>query len=490
MIDNEWKNGVFQWHGSEVWGQLRLAGPDTILRLRTEEKLAKLTPTDVIHGRLHDFTLVSCIKCVGGDTPAVARNSDGRKSASWEIFAHQVLTGRRHFDPAKDKIHKAWFSTPDIYRIFNDYDAFGLFFDPPEKLHAMLPKTIGDREIPIGPNPIVVYFAGRTKLVEAEVSFGNLEVQYWAWPNADSAGASIDSKMRVQVEFNEAVDLEECLKKVASVGQFLSLVAGRSQGIENVQIQLENGSSETQYLDVHWSFSPKHVNGQDIDTPDSFDIPLDGIKRPDEFKEVTRKWFSQSEHEVARARFHACRTAGNHFGVDRLVAAANLFDLTITAPSTDVSHELAQALKQCEVILRATPSSYERGSAIQAIKRVGAPTLMSKTLARAALLRGHFILDDLDKVVRQAILCRNYFVHGPGDKRFNFQAIEPFMSFLTQTLEFIFATAELIECGWAASQWRLRPHTAHHWFVRFIHDYEDDCKALLSAVEGAKSDED
>jgi hypothetical protein len=115
---------------------------------------------------------------------------------------------------------------------------------------------------------------------------------------------------------------------------------------------------------------------------------------------------------------------------------------------------------------------------------------MSKTLARAALLRGHFILDDLDKVVRQAILCRNYFVHGPGDKRFNFQAIEPFMSFLTQTLEFIFATAELIECGWAASQWRLRPHTAHHWFVRFIHDYEDDCKALLSAVEGAKSDED
>jgi len=61
------------------------------------------------------------------------------------------------------------------------------------------------------------------------------------------------------------------------------------------------------------------------------------------------------------------------------------------------------------------------------------------------------------------------------------------MTFLTETLEFIFAAAELIECGWAGSHWRQRPHTGYHWFSRFFADYENGQKNLLRELERAKS---
>lgn len=111
---------------------------------------------------------------------------------------------------------------------------------------------------------------------------------------------------------------------------------------------------------------------------------------------------------------------------------------------------------------------------------------MKKVRSRAAVLRGDFDLEQLDEVLRQAVKCRNHFVHGPGDNGFKYAVVEPHTIFLTETLEFVFAAAELIECGWAGSAWRHRAHTDHHWFSRFVADYTQASQELLSDLERAK----
>jgi len=171
---------------------------------------------------------------------------------------------------------------------------------------------------------------------------------------------------------------------------------------------------------------------------------------------------------------------------ENVVAAANLFDLTSSLTPTEVPPELAKVRDECLRAFKDLPRTDERDSAIMALSRIGTQTLMKKVRSRATALQGHFHLKELDGVLRQAILCRNYFVHGSDDKRFNYDAVKSHMPFLTETLEFVFAAAELIECGWAARDWQHRPHTSHHWFRRFISDYPQACQELLSDLDRAK----
>ncbi|MFA5826140.1 MAG: hypothetical protein WC825_09235 [Gallionellaceae bacterium] len=478
--------GTFQLHGLDVWGELTLAGENTQLILRTEKKVVDPGTSEVIHGQLHDFTLVSCLQCVGGDMPTQAWNVDGKHTSSWNVFPHQVLVGHSHFNPSEDRIRKMWFSTGDIYQIFDDFDSFGTLVAPAEQLQSVLPQTIGKRQVPKGPKPRFVYFAGRSNLLEASLSFGKLEVQHWPMAQTDSHGARITTQMMVQVEFEAAVNLEECLSKVASIGQFLSLVAGRTQGIENVQFAIDGRDNKELPLSLYWSLGPQQASGQKLDIPSWTDMPLDGIRRAVEFRQVIERWFSTNQHAIARARLHLCREAGNRFDVDRLVAAANLFDHTNALAPTEVPPELAKVRDECLRALKELPLTDERDSAIMALSRIGTQTLMKKVLFRATVLRGHIRLEDMDKVLRQAILCRNYFVHGSDDKRFNYDVVKSYTPFLTETLEFVFAAAELIECGWGAREWQNRFHTGHHWFSRFISDYPQASQELLSDLDQAK----
>lgn len=420
--------------------------------------------------------------------PTQSWYGENKRSSSWNVFPHQVLSGSSYFNPSKDLIRKAWFSTGDIYQIFDDFDSFGIIADSTIQIQSLLPQTIGDRHVPIGTEPRLVYFAGRCSLLEAALSFGKFEVQHWPLAQSNSQGAHITTQMRVQVEFEPAVNLEQCLGKLASIGQFLSLVAGRPQGIENVQVAVDGSDNKELPLSLHWCLGPQQANGQELDTPSCIDMPLDGIRRAEEFRRVIKQWFSSREHALARARLHSCREGGNHFDTNRLVAAANMFDLTsdLSPEEVSVSHELAKVRDECLHALRTLPRSDDRDSAIMALSRIGTPTLMKKVLSRAAVLRGHFHLKDLDKVLRQSVKCRNYFVHGPGDKGFKYAAVESHIHFLTETLEFVFATAELIECGWAGNEWRHRPHTGHHWFSRFISDFTQMSQELLSDLERAK----
>lgn len=478
-------HGTFVLQGHEVWGELALSGLDTELNLRTELPLSIISSPKVMHGRLHDFTYVSCIDCVGGPEPAQAWNSNGKNSLTWRVTPHQILSGRSHFNPDTNRIREVWFSTGDTLRIFDDFDSFGVVYKPNEELSGLIPRTSGERRIPVGPKPQFAYFAGRCTLLEASLPFGKLEVQHWLQPRSDGHSAGVDTDMRIQVAFEPALALEDCLREVARIAQFLSLVAGRQQGVTNIQVALDGVDHKNPPLSVYWCSGPEQVNGQDLDTPSWRDIPLDCIRRTDEFKQVIERWFASDEHTLARNRLYACRRSNNSFDIDRLVAAANMFDLTKSLAVEPVSREVEKVRDECKIALKTLPRTDDLNSVIMALSRIGAPSLMKKVKSRAAVLRGHFGLENLDEVLRQAIKCRNYFVHGPGDRGFNFEVVQYHTVLLTETLEFVFAAAELIECGWAGGAWASKHHTGRHWFNRFLAYYRQESENLLSDLRRA-----
>lgn len=404
---------------------------------------------------------------------------------SWNIFPHQILIGNSYFDPTVNRIRKVWFSTGDIYKIFDDFDSFGIVFSPSTVEQAVIPKMIGKREIPFGSKPKLAYFAGRTKFLSTQLPFGKFEVLNSTLHSTSSRDARIEAHIWLQLEFEQPTDLKFCLQRVREIGQFLSIVAGRSQGIERLQIEVDGEVNGTLPLDVHWILGPQQSDEEQY-MPSWFDMPLDGVRQSEEFASVIQKWFTLDTHKAARVTLYSCLKDGNSFTPYRLVAAANLFDLTSMDSSSAISPELEQAKQECLKILQSAPPSYDRDSAIQGIQRIGSLTLLKKILSRAQVLHGHFLLPDLDKILRQAVLFRNYFVHGPGDTRFKFAIVEPHRIFLTKTLEFVFTAAELIECGWAASSWHSRGHTDHHWFTRYLSDYERASQSLLDALEQKK----
>lgn len=475
--------GTFDLHDLRVFGELNLAATQSRLTLRTEDKPAQLSVPSVVYGQLHDFTFVSCIDCVGGSVPSTSWDSQGHYSYSWSLFPHFALMGNRHFNPANDKIADVWFSVSDASLIFDDFDSYGVLYESPVSVSDLIPKSVGDRLVPHGPAPKLAYFAGRCDVLEVAVSEGIIAVQHWPIPEMSSSeGIRLRSLLKLGIRFSVPTELSACLKAVTKLTQFLSLVAGRSQGVSNVQVQINGASEKERPLLMHWSFAPSVANTEEeLDKPSCFDMPLDAIRRPDEFASSLSSWWeTSSDQGLARARLHSCRARGNQFDIDRLVAAANMFDLRVTSVETEIPAELAQVCKDSVKALKKLPKTDDRDSAIMALKRVGAPSLRKKVLARAAVVKSRFVLDDLDEVLRLAVLSRNYFVHGGGERN-DYSGVEPFTAFLTETLEFVFAAAELIECGWDGATWKRKPHTARHWFSRYLSGYSGDARELLLA---------
>ena len=88
---------------------------------------------------------------------------------------------------------------------------------------------------------------------------------------------------------------------------------------------------------------------------------------------------------------------------------------------------------------------------------------------------------DLYTVIDEAVNCRNYYVHG-GDRRFDYEASHEVLNFFIDTLEFVFATSDLIEAGWDIKAWCETPTSMSHPFGRYRITYEGNLNKLRSLV--------
>ena len=169
-----------------------------------------------------------------------------------------------------------------------------------------------------------------------------------------------------------------------------------------------------------------------------------------------------------------------------MTSSANTFDLlpkedkpSPTPLSEDVEDILGRA--RTEIGDSAAPGE-EREQILNQLGRIRA----NKNLRQVVENRANLIIDsigdstlpNLQRVIRQAVLCRNYYTHGKssGSNSSVDFANDAIVCFLADTLEFVYGTSELLLCGWDMKEWLKR--SQFHRFSEYVRNYKQLLKKL------------
>ena len=266
----------------------------------------------------------------------------------------------------------------------------------------------------------------------------------------------MDSKTYVHLRFAEAVNYRDAVGGTEKILRFLELLAGRPQNLENLLLRkrtTSDGKPETRRFRVY----ARRFSGRERLESEMKPEPLvDPVGNREEFKRVMSGWLERYEaRSEARDRFSSCFAKRSLYDVDRLVAAANMFDLL---PPEDVS-------------------SGRPGKKI---------TLKEKVVRRARHVK-ELIGDripDFDVVTEEAVNCRNRYVHGDSDRARTYCDEKSARVFLTNTLEFAFAASDLVEAGWNIRTFVEAEKTISHPFLGYLKGYEENLKKLKDGLPG------
>jgi hypothetical protein len=302
-------------------------------------------------------------------------------------------------------------------------------------------------------------------------------------------GLPFDHDLILSLEFESPITFKECIDRLLTIRSCFTFIAGRAQTVAEIQIAVQANESKTDktrlWLDVDWSFRPEgEAPTRDTERLE-LAMPIQAVRDQDEFSGVVTNWIAKHvDWKQSRRRYIECIEKGRRYPADRLVAAANMFDLlpSSAVPSTTaVSADLKEAVAKTKMLFKNLDNTPERNSILGAIGRIGMASLPTKVFFRADIALRYLSphLPHLKDVLRVAIQCRNYFVHG---SEFNISVFDQYIIFMTKTLEFVFATSDLIDCGWHVPKWQSRPKIANHKFVMFLQEYRETIPSFMIAT--------
>jgi len=472
-----------------IVGELSVNNAKTLLELHSAEETELPNGSASLKGIAYSGEYLTLIDCNAGESAHLT--VPGKPvQYSLNVFPHYVAIGQDHLNPGERSISRIEFSTTDLPALFYDFDVCGLVLDAKPLIDVVLEGRRKLRPVEAGDNPLVAYFSGRDCIADVVTVMGRVSAHHRPrFTTGGPRGVRIQNRIAVAIEPDSPIAFDEAMEKVNSLATFLSVAAGRSQGISRLQfLTRDNLLGTQQRFVIHPSF-PWKVKGFDKRyKPNPGEVPLDPIRRPEEFKTVLTNWIgAHAQRRIARHRYLDSLRKTNHYGPDRLIAAANMFDHLPkdAAPSeVELSQDLAEVRDHCLERLRALPESLNRNSAMSSLSQLGRNSLPRKIAHRADIVESKLseAFPDLPFVANLAVRCRNIFVHGRAGK-LKLQTIEPFVPFLTDTLEFIFAASDLIDCGWDAQRW-LTSHIGNgHSFSRLRWDYTAQLTVLKQAVE-------
>jgi len=485
--------------GKTVTGELQIAGRQSSIVLRDDELfLIGGEPNLCITGSLYDQTKITLIDCIR--TSATSHKVTGGRveSHSVTLFPHFIAQGRAHLDPHKPTVRAISFTFEDAASLFYDFDAFGSLIDATPYIQSITEinaKKFG-RPIRTGPEPHIAYFTGERVIAEAQTAIGRITVQHCpTWPVGGPKGVRIDNAIWVSITPESRVNFDDAIDRMLSLLRFLTIAIGRRQTIS--QFSIEAGSAEeAQSLKVWWSNHPRRSleRSGDRDSPHPGDLPLNPMGHSAEFVAVLKAWLAaDAQRRVARVRADDSFAHQHVYSVDRLVGAANAFDLLrepAVPQSAALSPELLAVKKECNALFLKLPKSDERESLLRAIGRLGYATLKQKVRYRAMFITSAAgdKLPLLDWVCNQAVECRNHFVHG-GIFKFELEAPSGNLGFLTDTLEFVFAASELTEAGWDINRFLSTPTSMSHPFGAYRVCYKENLEGLRASAKKASAAE-
>jgi ApeA N-terminal domain 1 len=475
----------------EIYGELTFAGRDTSLYVRDDNLFFLNTFNRYIQGTLYDspksLTLVNCFS--SGQT-SLFRYAN--------IYPDFIISGDYHIDPDENIITQIEFTIDDANTLFHDYIAFGIFDEHPlaeeiiEKIVHAKDNQIGlERNIPIGTRPSILYFTGNREIFTANTTLGKISASHRpVYSSNSSDGVQIKNTIFVSIVFIQEVNFGECVARTLTLLRYLGILVGRPQNLLSHTIGIRSeGEEQPIFFNVYWSRSPRRRSFENGRIPHWSSILLEAVREPQVFSQVLENWLERDQSwQDARQRFSDSFSQQESYPIDRLIGAANMFDIlppSAAPPKVELTDELKAAKAACKKIFKDLPTSLEKTSLLDNLGRVGKSSLKHKIRHRA-----NFLIDvagdkfpDLCTVTDEAVNCRNHYVHGNNRARFDYSKRHWVIIFFTDTLEFIFATSDLIEAGWNFKDWIHGPKTIHHPFANYCTRYDVNLQELRSLLK-------
>lgn len=469
-----------------IFGHLSLSGEDSLLYLRDDYhfKTNHLLHSD-IHGSLHDLRKVSLIDCI---CPSEQGRYGGPTGIYYfsEIFPHYVLTGSDHLKSSDKRIIGISFTIEDATSVLYDFDTFSTVLNAKDYIHELVNSNTHDREVEVGSNPIIGYYTGKHTIFQSKTSIGTVYATHApSFSLGGPSGINIENTIFINIDFDQPLEFKECLDRTYSVCQFFEIMAGRPQKMHRWHLRLDSSSIDAPVLEVYSSMQSAKERLAEERGVHPADVPLDGARQPDHFSNVLALWLErQPSWKEARGRYLNCLRKRNLYDADRIVAAANMFDILPDAAVESevvISDELADAKRRCRAILKELPKGQEREGALNLLGRIGRSGLKQKVRQRTGLVmkKVEDVFPDLYIVADAAVDCRNHYVHGPpSGSKIDYSAHTDMLAFLTDTLEFIFCASDLVEAGWDIGEYIGRGTTMTHPLGAYRVKYSEDIQKL------------
>ncbi len=251
--------GIFQLpQNIEAHGELLLKGRNSLLSLTSRSELPPLREVPHLLGTTIDLQKVTCIDCVGSSQGS-ARKEKKVTHHYAHVFPHFVTIGDEHVDPASPAVRSIHFAVDDLLSLFYDFDAFGHVVDARPIIDTVLAERRRLRPVETGEWPHVAYFTGRSTVIEVDTDICKLGASHRPSFNMGGPdGIFIKNRMVVSLEPDSPVTFVEAIDRMMVVARFLSVIAGRRQGIHDIQLQTAASDEQVwRPLSVYWSYAPK-----------------------------------------------------------------------------------------------------------------------------------------------------------------------------------------------------------------------------------------
>lgn len=297
-----------------------------------------------------------------------------------------------------------------------------------------------------------------------------------SYSSPNTEGIRINNTVVISLEFKDAIDIDAALESVLKVLRFLEIIAGRPQHISELRLLPVSIADYSKTLGMYWCMPPHYDCKSESRKPHFIDMLLQATGNPEEFSNVLKQWLKRGDGwKDARYRFSMLFSQQNSYSIDRIVGAANMFDIlpSYAVPaSVTLPTETAEARENARKMFLSLPISPERDSILSALGRMGKPSLKRKVRSRVKLITDSVgaQFPELEYVTDQAVDCRNYYVHG-SVRKIDYGAHFSQVFFLTSTLEFVFAVSDLIESGWNINAWITKSSTLSHPFSWYKFNY-------------------
>lgn len=427
----------------KLLGELTLARSKSSLCLRGDNSLLADTRDKwmerTVKAVLFDSRKVSLFGCA---LNRVAVRAGGIPCG--RFYFRYAVFGREYISHDEKEIIKVSFVVDDASVLFHDREVF-----------------VEEPKVP-GNGYRMFLHKGRTAIFEAKTVLGNVS----AWHNLvceTVAGSSVEMKNKVSVElcFDCAVTFDDAVHRTFRVVRFLELMVGRPQNILEFLVHKEVAHGPPEELKVYGSEFPRYEKLENSPGRQHYGILINAVSNPEEFSQVLASWLQRYDsRNDARGRFFSWFKKQNCYDIDRLISAANMFDI------------LPEEAFSSDVELSDIPKS----------KRVS--KLRNKIRHRAQYVKEK-IGDEApyigEEVTETAVACRNYYVHGPGPKKkekIDYDKEEGIRIFLMETLEFIFVASDLIEAGWKIRSWYENSLRIDHPFGLYLFKYKPRLQRL------------